>query len=361
MGRGSNTITAAKTLTKTSAKTSARTTRRRSVPAPVIETWQHLPVIAQRARQANAPAEVEQWLEAERAAAYQDYRHEYLRRRLLTDTDEVRQLVAVLDQHQVKQIALDFETAQGRNEAYGVSEGRLRLIQVGIDHPDWKGRRQWIIDCDQADPRPLVPLLRDWKVEKLIHWSPFEQLWSQVHLDTSIGNVYDTGLAFQSINKELERWQADNRAKRIKDIIIGWEGKHSAQMGQLAERYLGIALPKEGQSSDWRGQLDDEQLDYAALDVVVPFDLAPLTKELTQALGIERRVTWRLGNARKEAAAERAGGMVRSRELAWALVDAESCDELDRAWQEAQGTGIGWNEHDELQAFYTERRQELSI
>jgi ribonuclease D len=307
--------------------------------------------------------QVDAILEAERIEAYRDYLEEHLNYRELTTDSEVRQLVEVLKEHQIKQLTIDFETAKGKNDLHGVTEGRLRLIQVGIDDPRFK-RRQWIIDCDQADPRPLNKLFADWNIEKIIHWSPFEQEWAQTHLGSSIGNVYDTAFAFQSINKELERWQDDpEKRDKIKDIILDWEKKHRVKLDVLCDRYLGISLPKENQDSDWgQKELSEDQKVYAAVDVIAPFDLAPIAKDLAEKLKITGRIKWRCGNARKEAAQVTADNKFRSRDLAWELVYAKDITELKQIWNQGRAlhTGIGFSERQQIEEFYQERLQELS-
>jgi len=57
------------------------------------------------------------------------------------------------------------------------------------------------------------------------------------------------------------------------------KGRHTLQA--LAERFLGVNLPKEQQRSDWSGELSQEQLEYAARDAAV---LLPLLDAIEAAL-----------------------------------------------------------------------------
>lgn len=296
---------------------------------------------------------------------YQESRLNY---RVLDSDDEVQQLVDAIEEYGIEQIALDFETPCGRDGEYGVSEGRLRTIQIGIRHLAFNGYRQWIIDCDKADPRPLRKILKSRKIEKVIHYSPFEQEWSIAHLGCEISNVYDTCLAAQSINKEFGRWLDDPKRGRVavERVVEGWERQEPqakpASLSTLALNYLGLNITKEEQESDWGAELDEAQLRYAATDVVLPLDLAGGLRKIAEEQRITKRIDWRCGKARSEAREELGDYQKRSRELAWKLSEAASADELETAWGDGERLlwGIGFDERDQLMNYYKLRRDELA-
>lgn len=287
---------------------------------------------------------------------------------LLRDPGRVQALVAAIHKYRLPQVSVDFETA-AKDKEYGVQHGRLRLIQIGVDHPAFKGARQYLIDCDHVDPRLLRPLFSSWHPEKLIHWSHFEQTWAHVHLGCPIQNVYDTGFAMQSINKELGRWLEDpEKGRAAVDLIIpDWEW-HRASLDVAAEKLLGIVLPKDPQSSNWNPpELTEEQLAYAARDVAVLPAVAERVKRLAAAMEISGRIAFRCRKAREEAAEEwteeraaqaRAGGDG-SRELCWELVYAEDPAQLDEIWDRARQLPLGAINREELEQFYGSRREEF--
>jgi ATP-dependent Lhr-like helicase len=133
-------------------------------------------------------------------------------------------------------IALDVETT--------LYSRRLCLVQLGT--------REEIVIVDAlqiSDFEPLVALLGDVQVVKVIHNASFEKGVLAVH-----------GMEIRNIADTLEL----SRAKRGREI----EGGH--KLGSVCERELGIVLDKSEQVSDWtRRPLSRRQLAYAALDVEV--------------------------------------------------------------------------------------------
>ena len=91
-------------------------------------------------------------------------------------------------------------------------------------------------------------------------------LW-KAGIETSENNIFDTMIAAQLIGAGIE---------------------HNFGMKDIASRYLGIAVSKEEQRSDWTIRpLSPEQLNYAAEDGKVTYDLAQVLKErlLAEDLG----------------------------------------------------------------------------
>jgi len=75
-------------------------------------------------------------------------------------------------------------------------------------------------------------------------------------------------------------FEHDN-AKEIKPFYP----THSLQ--QVAHRHLEVWLPKELQASDWRGELTEEQIRYAALDAAVLLPLYEILRELVNRNGLK--------------------------------------------------------------------------
>lgn len=316
--------------------------------------------------QAASTAAVSQRDDEQRALRrLEQFKKRTLHRHVLVADERVAALAAAIRKYGIRQISVDFETAS-KNGRYGIENTRLRLVQIGLTHPAFGGTRQYVIDCDQADPRLLNDVFRDGRIEKLIHWSPFEQSNARVFLGVEIANVYDTGFAMQSINKELGRWlEREDKGRAAVDAIRpGWEW-HRASLTVACEKLLGMELPKEMQLSDWSGELTEDQLDYAALDVAVLPPLARETKKLARQLGISRRIWWRADNARKEAieawpedAIDRADD---SREICWKMVYAASVSELEEIWSQAKRLTLAARNRDELANLFEARRAELEV
>jgi len=83
-------------------------------------------------------------------------------------------------------------------------------------------------------------------------------LW-KAGIETSENNIFDTMIAAQLIGAGIE---------------------HNFGMKDIASRYLGIAVSKDEQKSDWTVRpLSSEQLKYAAEDGKVTYDLTNVLRE----------------------------------------------------------------------------------
>jgi DNA polymerase I len=149
---------------------------------------------------------------------------------------------------------------------------RLRLVQLAA-----RGR-VYLVDAFRLDPRALQPVLDD--AQRLVgHNLKFDLrtlMAAGLRLPADIGHrLSDTMLAGQLLGAGVagERYR----------------------LGDLTQRYLGVALDKTEQVSDWSGELTDDQLAYAARDAAVLLPLrdrlrAELERaELGQAALIESR------------------------------------------------------------------------
>ncbi len=156
-------------------------------------------------------------------------------------------------------VCFDTETLQLQPE-----RGKLRLLQLG------SGARNTVvlIDCFDLDKSEWVKLrrffgspVRYW----LAHNAVFDLGWLQEH------DIYPHGWVRCSM-----------LASRLLTNGMPFP-KHG--LANVVKRYLDTELSKEQQRSDWSGDLSDEQLDYAANDVVA---LMQLDEILDHRIGRDR-------------------------------------------------------------------------
>lgn len=125
----------------------------------------------------------------------------------------------------------------------------IHTVQIG----DMYGNRQWVLDVhflNKEEKQWLITFLNNPIPQKLIHNAQFEYtnllgLWNVV-----LENMYDTMLA------EIILYNGLTKPK-------GFYG-----LAALTERYTGAIINKELQSSFDGSPLTNEQINYAALDVV---------------------------------------------------------------------------------------------
>jgi DNA polymerase I-like protein with 3'-5' exonuclease and polymerase domains len=137
-------------------------------------------------------------------------------------------------------VALDLETT-GLNPR----SDRVRLLSVAVDTVDG-GTFSYLVDCFQIDPKPLLNALAG--KDLVIHNAQFDLSFLDRIGFTPTARVHDTML----IASVLE---------------VGT--KERVSLAACSQRYLGRALDKAEQRSDWSGNLSADQLAYAALDVDV--------------------------------------------------------------------------------------------
>lgn len=142
---------------------------------------------------------------------------------------------------------------------------KIRLLQVG------NAERQWVFDADQAPIEILFPLLGDRAQRHVLHNAKFD-----------LGHLMLTGAIVRGVYDTM-----------LMDLLLSNGFKRSLEA--LANGYLGLELDKTLQTSDWGGDLSEDQLRYAARDVQV---LVPLAEHLDglirqarmeQVAGIENR------------------------------------------------------------------------
>jgi ribonuclease D len=164
----------------------------------------------------------------------------------LTDyTDEVLQISVSegdLDEHAFSRalgtpvLAWDIETTglDWRAE-------RIGTVQIQVDE------KTYVVRVDDRTPHRLKALMEDPSILKVLHHAMFDLRFMAHQWGVTPANVACTKIASKLVNPEMP----------CKD--------HS--LAPLVERYLGVTLDKGPQTSDWTGELNPAQLQYAANDV----------------------------------------------------------------------------------------------
>lgn len=132
------------------------------------------------------------------------------------------------------------------SEMMGLNVFRDRLCLVQLSDKDGNC---YIVQFDGKDYSApnLKALLKNKKVQKILHFARADMTWYKHYLGTETNNVFCTKVA-----SKLSRT---------------YTSKHSLK--DLVEEIVGIKLNKENQCSDWSAEyISDEQLEYAANDVL---------------------------------------------------------------------------------------------
>ena len=151
-------------------------------------------------------------------------------------------------------VAFDCETTGLQPAA-----GGMRLLQFAAD-----GEFPVVIDCWELDDGGWERLARFFEKSRrwVAHNAVFDLGWLQAHDLYPEGEVFCTMLASRVLTNGLPNV------------------RHGLQ--HLVSRYLKRELSKEEQKSDWSLTLRLEQLEYAALDVMVLLELWPLLLQRLQ-------------------------------------------------------------------------------
>jgi DNA polymerase-1 len=149
-------------------------------------------------------------------------------------------------------VGLDLETT-----GLDPRSDRVRLLSLAINNGDGK-TASYLVDCFAVDPPPL------WKVlagkDLILHNAAFDLAFLARLGFTPSAKVHDTMLLAQLLT-------AGTNVR--------------VTLSDCCQRWLHRPLNKAQQKSDWSGDLTNDQLAYAALDVEV---LAPLLEALTAKL-----------------------------------------------------------------------------
>jgi ribonuclease D len=292
-----------------------------------------------------------------------NFKQLYLNYEVINNQGEFDALVSDILSALPERLAVDFETAS-RNGQWGPENGRIRLIQIGVDDPKL-GRKQWVIDCDKLEPSGINQIFGHDKIEKLIHFSKFEQGFAIVHLGQPISPVFDTCFAAQSINKSLRNLAETEGIEKARAVISDWNTDARATLAAAGELYLGVEIPKEEQASDWgEDALTKEQLDYAALDAAILLPLAEKTRAVADQIGATRKISYRVRRTQEEVmeefAPEKINRMDESVDFAWELVDASSPEEVQTLWEGARTRTLAAHNREFLYEASRQRWSELN-
>lgn len=179
----------------------------------------------------------------------------------LTQSAPLQELVN--DYKQAKVLAVDIETMG--IDPLNPRRGEIRLIQMTapglpVSIIDW-----WKMD---ASGKQLVKELLETPMPKIFHNGKFDMKFLSVAGINLRGSIFDTFLA--------------------EGVLVAGLEKQELKLQALAKKYLNMTLPKEEQQSDWsQSDLSDDQLAYAARDVLV---LLLLRIKLINALKAENLI-----------------------------------------------------------------------
>lgn len=156
-----------------------------------------------------------------------------------------------------KEIAIDTETL-------GLNNFRDRLCMVQFSSGDGNAYMVHFSSNDYTRSPNLVKLLKDESILKIMHFARFDMAILQKTFGFPIKNVYCTKIA-----SKIARTYTDTHGLKV-----------------LIKEFFGMDISKREQSSYWGGKLTDEQLKYAANDVLF---LHEIKKHLDDILKRENR------------------------------------------------------------------------
>ena len=135
-------------------------------------------------------------------------------------------------------IALDSETM-------GLNPKRDKLCLVQISNGDDKCHLVKI-DLSVKKPSNLIKILKNNKIQKIFHFARFDVAVFKYNFKINIKNIYCTKIASK--------------------LVRTYTDKHGYK--DLCSELLNKNISKNEQSSDWGGELTEEQQKYAATDVL---------------------------------------------------------------------------------------------
>jgi DNA polymerase I-like protein with 3'-5' exonuclease and polymerase domains len=157
------------------------------------------------------------------------------------------------------EVSLDFETL-GLDPLIH----RPRLLQLGL--PDG---RVFLIDLFAVgSPGPVGEVIKSTQI--IVHNLHFELKFLKHHFGIEPASGWDTMTAAKLLDK------GQRRKKRY------------FALEAVCERELGVKLDKKLQTSDWSGELTEEQLAYAAKDAAVLWPLKKILAPALTAAGLDR-------------------------------------------------------------------------
>ena len=135
-------------------------------------------------------------------------------------------------------VALDSETM-------GLNPKRDKLCLVQISNGD-EICHLVKIDLNNQKPINLIKILKNNKIQKIFHYARFDVAVFKHNFKINIKNIYCTKIASK--------------------LVRTYTDKHGYK--DLCNELLGKSISKTEQSSDWGGELNQDQQKYAATDVL---------------------------------------------------------------------------------------------
>ncbi len=155
------------------------------------------------------------------------------------------------------------------SETMGLNPKRDKLCLIQISNGD-EVCHLVKIDIAKKKPWNLIKLLKNNKVQKIFHYARFDVAVFKYNFKINIKNIYCTKIASK--------------------LVRTYTDKHGYK--DLCSELLNKSISKTEQSSDWGGDLTNEQQKYAATDVLY---LHKIKEKLDKMLLREKRT--RLANA----------------------------------------------------------------
>lgn len=162
----------------------------------------------------------------------------------------------------------------------------------------------------------LASIIEDRTVTKIIHNACFDLKFIQAKAGRRLNprNLFDTMLASQLVTAgdfipehQLESWLTRMGITKVKHGATHYYDQHgheiklekdtakqtrpvylSHSLQQVAHRYLEVWLPKDEQTSNWSGELTQDQLVYAAKDAAVLLPLYEILNELLERNSLQK-------------------------------------------------------------------------
>jgi len=149
------------------------------------------------------------------------------------------------------------------SETMGLNPKRDKLCLVQMSNGD-EICHLVKIDLTKRKPVNLIKLLKDNKIQKIFHYARFDVSVFKYNFKIKIKNVYCTKIASK--------------------LVRTYTDKHGYK--DLCSELLNKNISKNEQSSDWGGELSNDQQKYAATDVLY---LHKIKQKLDKMLVREKR------------------------------------------------------------------------
>ena len=148
-------------------------------------------------------------------------------------------------------------------ETMGLNPKRDKLCLVQISNGD---EICHLVKIDMSNKKPLnlIKILKNNKIQKIFHYARFDVAVFKYNFKINIKNIYCTKIASK--------------------LVRTYTDKHGYK--DLCSELLGKSISKTEQSSDWGGELSQQQQKYAATDVLY---LHKIKDELDKMLLREQR------------------------------------------------------------------------